>query len=142
MNDGQIKLFVYGSLRSGFRNPAYHYLTQYFTLIGEAVVQGRFYDQGEYPVALPTEEDHFIKGELYQLNDNDDFAWAFEQLDDYEGVNVEMSEHAYYRRAVATIFNVGEPQDAFIYWYNQSVEGMPALETGDVFMYLQEKNKP
>ena len=29
-------LFVYGSLRSGFRNPAYAYLTQFFHLLGEA----------------------------------------------------------------------------------------------------------
>ena len=56
-------LFVYGSLRSGFRNPVYEYLTKYFHLQGEAVVKGKLYDLGEYPVALPTDEDKFISGE-------------------------------------------------------------------------------
>ena len=142
MNEGAIKLFVYSSLRSGFRNPAYQYLTRYFTLLGESVVQAQFFDQGEYPVAVPSDDDHFIHGELYQLNDNEDYAWAFEQLDDYEGVKVEPGEHAYYHRSLSVVYHEGKPCEAWIYWFNGEVEGMPAIATGDVFTYLQEKNKP
>jgi hypothetical protein len=58
------QLFVYGSLRSGFRNPAYQYLACNFRLLGEAVVKGKFYDKGDYPVAIPTSNDAFITGEL------------------------------------------------------------------------------
>ena len=54
MSNENYKLFVYGSLRSGFRNPVYEYLTKYFHLLGEAVVKGKLYDQGEYPVAKAT----------------------------------------------------------------------------------------
>lgn len=142
MNEGAINLFVYSSLRSGFRNTAYQYITRYFTLLGEAVVQGQFFDQGEYPVAVPSDDDHFIHGELYQLNDKEDFAWAFEQLDDYEGVKVEDGEQPIYRRGIAIVYHLGKPCEASIYWYNGDTEHMPAIETGDVFNYLQDKNKP
>ena len=135
-------LFVYGSLRSGFRNPAYEYITRYFNLVGEAVVRGRLYDAGESPVAVADTGDHFITGELYELKDPSMFEWAFEQLDDYEGINPEAGTKPLYKRETATIFREGEPVTSWIYWYNGDVKGMPVLEMGDVLKFLQEKNKP
>jgi gamma-glutamylcyclotransferase (GGCT)/AIG2-like uncharacterized protein YtfP len=142
MSSATYKLFVYGSLRSGFRNPAYQYLTQYFKLLGDAVVKGQFFDKGDYPVAVPIEADHFINGELYEINNPDEFSWAIEQLDDYEGINPDPGETALYRREQVTAFQNGAPCPAWIYWFNGSVEGLPAIETGDVLNYLQQKNKP
>jgi gamma-glutamylcyclotransferase (GGCT)/AIG2-like uncharacterized protein YtfP len=136
------RLFVYGSLRSGFRNPAYEYLTQYFHLLGEAVVKGRFFDNGTTPVAVPTSDDHFINGELYEINTAEEFSWAVNQLDDYEGLNVEAGETPLYRREPVEAFLEGNTIPAWIYWYNRPVDGMPAMETGDVLKYLQEINKP
>ena len=40
------------------------------------------------------------------------------------------------------VFQNGETQIAWIYWYNKSIEGMPEIETGDVMRYLQQKNQP
>ena len=142
MNTTTFRLFVYGSLRSGFRNPIYNYLTQYFHLLGEAIVKGQFFDKGEYPVALPTSDEHYITGELYEVNNAEEFSWAIEQLDDYEGLNVETGEQPLYRRALTVAYQKGQDSQAWIYWYNQSIEGMPVIETGDVLKYLQEKNKP
>ncbi len=136
------KIFVYGSLRSGFRNPAYEYLTRYFKYSGEALVKGKFFDAGSHPVALPTEDEHFILGELYSMNSEDEFSWAFEQLDDYEGLHVEPGETPLYRRDLVEVFQNGETKTAWIYWYNLRVEGMPEIETGDVMRYLQQKNQP
>jgi gamma-glutamylcyclotransferase (GGCT)/AIG2-like uncharacterized protein YtfP len=136
------QLFVYGSLRSGFHNPAYEYLTRYFHLIGDAIVRGRLYDNGSYPVAVATADEHYINGELYQLNDPSEFEWAIEQLDDYEGLNVEEGETTVYKRDLTDVFHSGKQSVAWVYWYNQSVDDMPAIETGDILKYLQEKNKP
>lgn len=141
MNSTSYKIFVYGSLRSGFRNPAYEYLTRYFKYSGEALVKGKFFDAGSHPVALPTEDEHFILGELYTMNSADEFSWAFEQLDDYEGLHVEVGEIPLYTRKLAEIFQNGDTQTAWIYWYNKSTEGMPEIETGDVMRYLQQKNQ-
>ena len=108
-------LFVYGSLRSGFHNPAYQYLANFFTLVGEAVVQGKFHDKGAYPVAIPTNEDSFISGELYVANDAVGFEWAIAQLDDYEGLNVEAGETPWYKRALTETYIQGEKSIAWIY---------------------------
>lgn len=137
------RLFVYGSLRSGFRNPAYEYLTRYFHLLGEAVVQGKFYDKGEHPVAIPTtNDDSFITGELYESNSPEDFIWAIDQLDDYEGLNVEAGEIPLYKRELVNAFQNGIGSEAWVYWYNGDVSNMKEIAIGDVLKYLQQKNKP
>lgn len=142
MENSTYQLFVYGSLRSGFRNPAYEYLTKYFKLLGEAVVKGKFYDKGPHPVAVPATDDSFINGELYALNNPEEFNWAIEQLDDYEGLNVEVGETPMYKRELVTVFQEGVPSAAWIYWYNGSIEAMKEITSGDVMKYLQDKNKP
>jgi len=143
MNTSTYQLFVYGSLRSGFRNPAYSYLTQYFHLVGEAVVRGKFYDNGSYPVAVPgTGDENFINGELYAINNAEEFSWAIDQLDDYEGLNVMPGEIPLYRRETTQAFMDGKPSLVWIYWYNGSVESFEQIVTGDILKYLQEKNKP
>ncbi len=142
MEASVFNLFVYGSLRSGFRNPAYAYLTQYFQFVSEAVVRGQLFDNGEYPVAVPTQEDHFITGELYQLKDHTDFDWAIKQLDDYEGIDVEEGEQADYVRSITEAYVGGQPHTSWIYWYNMPVSHMEPIETGDLLAYLQQKNKP
>ena len=142
MSNEVYNLFVYGSLRSGFRNPVYNYLTKYFYLKGEAVVKGKLYDMGEYPVALPTNEEKFISGELYCINDPLEFSWAIGQLDDYEGLNAEEGELPLYKREEVTAYQKGQPVTAWIYWFNGDVTGKPEIESGDLLQYLQQKNKP
>ncbi|HMI77159.1 MAG TPA: gamma-glutamylcyclotransferase family protein [Ferruginibacter sp.] len=142
MNKEIYNLFVYGSLRSGFRNPVYNYLTKYFHLLGEAVVKGKLYDMGEYPVALPTAEEKFISGELYTINDPVEFSWAIAQLDDYEGLNPEEGEQPLYKREEVLAYQDGQPITAWIYWFNGSITNQPEIESGDIMQYLQKKNKP
>jgi gamma-glutamylcyclotransferase (GGCT)/AIG2-like uncharacterized protein YtfP len=137
-----LQLFVYGSLRSGFRNPAYQYLSDYFSLIGEAVVRGKFYNNGEYPVAIPVEGDHFITGELYVAKNTDGFEWAIAQLDDYEGLNVEPGEKPWYKREQVIVYKDGQPSTSWIYWYNGNVDHMAEIEVGDIMKYIQQQNKP
>jgi len=142
MNNETYKLFVYGSLRSGFHNPVYAYLTKYFHLLGEAVVKGKLYDLGEYPAAAATGEEKFISGELYCINNPLEFSWAIGQLDDYEGLNVEEGETPLYKREEVVAYKNGEPNAAWIYWYNKDLTGKPEIKSGDLLQYLQQKNKP
>ena len=142
MTNGNYKLFVYGSLRSGFRNPVYQYLTNYFHLLGEAVVKGKLYDLGQYPAAAPTNEDHYISGELYSINNPLEFSWAIGQLDDYEGLNVEEGEIPLYKREEVNAYQKGEPFTAWRYWYNGDISGKPLIESGNLLQYHKKKNKP
>ena len=138
-NTGVYQLFVYGSLRSGFRSPAYEYISRFFNFIGEARVRGKLFDMGSYPGAVPASDDAFIIGELYIIKDDSDFSWAIGQLDDYEGVNVESDETQLYRRELAEASINNEVTPAWIYWYSGDVSGRPEIVSGDLMEYLQHK---
>ncbi len=142
MPDITLYLFVYGSLRSGFQHPAYEYISQYFTLVSPAKVNGKLFDLVDYPAAVPDESaQHFIVGELYQINDKDEFGWAIAQLDDYEGLHTENEEIPLFRRELTSVFWNDQEEKAWVYWYNGDVEGKSLIASGDVLLYRQEKNK-
>lgn len=133
------QLFVYGSLRSGFRSPAYEYISRFFTFIAEAKVRGVLYDMGEYPAAVPSTEDKFIIGELYSITNEAEFSWAIGQLDDYEGVTAEEDEEKLYYRDLAEVLLNDSTTSAWMYWYNGDVSGRPQIQSGDVLQYIRDK---
>lgn len=67
----------------GFYQHEFDYITLYFDFIGDAQVKGILTTAKGGPAAVPTNEDHFISGELYRLKENNDFSRVFGQLDDY-----------------------------------------------------------
>ena len=134
-------VFVYSSLREGFRRGEYNYISSYFRFVSKAKVKGLLSDLGNNPVATPTSENYFIKGELYKINNKDEFSYAIGQLDDYEGVKPEADEKALYKREIATIYkDDGNEVPAWIYWYQGNVKGKPLIESGDVMEYINSKN--
>jgi gamma-glutamylcyclotransferase (GGCT)/AIG2-like uncharacterized protein YtfP len=138
-NPGVYQLFVYGSLRSGFRSPAYEYISRFFHLVSEAKVRGKLVDMGSYPAGIPTNDNHFITGELYAVKNKSEFSWAIGQLDDYEGMSVEFDEVQLYRREIAEVHINGQLTHAWIYWYNGDVSGRPVIASGDMMEYLKHK---
>ncbi len=136
METASFKLFVYGSLRSGFRTDAYAYLTNFFNFLGPATAQGKLYHNGIVPVATPGTGNAVIVGELYELKKASDYNWAFGQLDDYEGLSVEQGEIPPYKREIALVNFEDHPHTAWIYWFNGSTEGMPPLDTNDLIKYF------
>lgn len=134
------QLFVYGSLLSGFRSPAYEYISRYFSLAGPGRVRGLLYDMGTYPAAIPSEEEVYIKGELYTIREENELSWAMAQLDDYEGVNPEPGEPELYRRAQTTVLlDNGTQAEAWIYWYDGDVQGRPVIASGSVLDFINRK---
>jgi gamma-glutamylcyclotransferase (GGCT)/AIG2-like uncharacterized protein YtfP len=138
-SNGQV--FVYGSLRSGFHHPAYAYISRYFTLVSEGKVKGSLYDMGEYPAAIPSEKDQYIIGELYRINSDEEFEWAIAQLDDYEGVHIENGETPLYKRERTTVYTGERETQAWVYWFNGNTLDKPRVESGDILLYMQQKNK-
>jgi len=136
---GLYQLFVYGSLRSGFKAPAYEYINRFFSFVGEATVKGKLFDLGSYPAGIPGADDKFIIGELYTIKNEPEFAWAIGQLDDYEGVSVEPDEIQLYKREIVEVFLSDTVTNAWIYWFNGKVDGKPEIESGDLIQYLQQK---
>lgn len=137
---GIYHLFVYGSLRSGFRSAAYEYISRFFDLAAYAKVKGKLYDLGDYPAGTPTDDENaFIVGELYVIKNQPEFSWAIGQLDDYEGVTTEPGEVQLYRRELTDVSVNDQTIKAWIYWYNGNVSGRPLITSGDMMEYLQKK---
>ena len=130
------QLFVYSSLRYGFHEGAFNYITQFFKFTSPGKVKGVLKDLGGLPVATQGSEDSFISGDLYTLNKDSDFAWAFAQLDDYEGLIAETGEQPLYRRELTTVYkDDGSTTDAWIYWYNIDVSGEPIVTAENLVEY-------
>lgn len=141
-NPSCFQLFVYGSLRKGFNSPAYEYMSRYFDLVAQGKVQGKLYDLGEYPAAIPSDEPFFIIGELYTIKQEQEFDWAMAQLDDYEGVEASYDEPALYQRLITEIFlNDGTSVKAWVYWFTGSVDGRPLIHSGDMLEYNLSRQK-
>jgi gamma-glutamylcyclotransferase (GGCT)/AIG2-like uncharacterized protein YtfP len=140
MDQKHQQLFVYGSLRKGFHHPAYNYISRYFSFVCNARIKGVLYDMGNFPAATPTAEETLIVGELYTIKNEQEFFWAIEQLDDYEGLHVEAEEKPLFKRAITDVYiDVNEKTRAWVYWYNEDTTGKPVITSGDVLEYLQEK---
>lgn len=133
-------LFVYSSLMKGFKSREYDYISQYFRFVGKARVKGILSVLGDIPVATPFSEDHFIKGELYQIKNTEDFSFAIGQLDDYEGVRPEADEIQLYKRELTTVYKEEEGTvKAWIYWYQGDVAGKPVIPSGDIMEYIRSR---
>lgn len=141
MKQTTFKIFVYGSLRSGFQSPAYNYISKYFTLVGNAKVKGLLFDMGDYPVAISTNDEKFIVGELYNIKNQEAFDFAIAQLDDYEGMNAEEGEETFYKRTVEDIYIDNTIEKAWVYWFIGNVENKPVVASGDVLEYAISKQK-
>ena len=136
--NSQHQLFVYGSLRKGFEHPIFKYVSDYFHFVSPGKIKGILYDLGEYPAALPTEGESYIKGELYAIKEPTEFSYAIAQLDDYEGINPEEGS-SLYRRELASIYTDQGITTAWVYWYNGEIGTEPIIESGDMLQYLKEK---
>lgn len=126
-------LFVYSSLLKGFHKSSYNYITQFFSFSSNAKVKGIASDLEGELFATSSENNSFIEGELYSLNDEHDFSYVIGQLDDYEGLIVEQGEKPAYRRELATVYkDDGELTKAWIYWFNGDVSGKSIVASGDI----------
>lgn len=108
------RLFVYGTLRKGFRS---HELLQRFhaRLIGRGSVSGRLYDLGEYPGALAGATDaERVYGEVYFLPRGEA---AFRVLDRFESFDPARPEsNEFERRETTVVLADGRKVRCWIYW--------------------------
>jgi gamma-glutamylcyclotransferase (GGCT)/AIG2-like uncharacterized protein YtfP len=106
-------LFVYGTLRKGFRA---HKLLRglHARFLGRGHTRGRLYDLGEYPGATESSSDaDRVRGEVYILPQPEQ---AFRVLDPFEGYRPAKQSLCMYERKTTTVFLAGGKQiEAWIY---------------------------
>lgn len=123
-------LFVYGTLRQGAKHPMHGVVARYAVPVGRATFQGRLYDLGGYPAAVPSEDvQDQVVGEVYRLRD------AFEmlvRLDIYEACEPGREEPTeYVRRRESVRLDSGSVLEAWMYVYNLPVSALPRITSGD-----------
>ncbi|QJD77965.1 gamma-glutamylcyclotransferase family protein [Spirosoma rhododendri] len=129
-------LFVYGTLRVTFTNPAAVQLRQVCQYVGEGLMPGRLYDLGDYPGAIHLPTAHaLVHGSVYALLTAPDALLA--TLDSYEGVNTPPDPADEYRRESVLISLPNQRIDCWVYLYNQAITDQHCIEAGDYVQYLE-----
>jgi len=131
-------LFVYGTLRKEFGLQLSKDIGEDIVYVGSAAIKGELYDIGDYPAALPTQDENAkIAGEIYEVNHP---RKVFKLLDEYEGYDrkhLESSE--YYRRKEMLEMENGNKIQAWVYWYNFPVGNKRRIYQKDYLQYLKSK---
>ena len=125
-------LFVYGTLRSDAGGAMHTRLMHGVRRVGPASIRGRLYDAGRYPAAVASDDAaDRITGELYAI----DAAAAdplLATLDAYEGIDEAHPALSLFRRTiVAAEREDGMRVPAWVYVYNQPVDTLPRVTSGD-----------
>ncbi len=130
-------LFVYGTLRKGFSLLIPERIAADIEWVGYSKVQGKLYDIGKYPGAVPDDAgDTFINGEIIRIKTP---VKVFEYLDNYEDYHAEDAQASEYcRKKQWFIIEDGARIEAWIYWYNFPVNGKKRIIENDYIKYLQK----
>jgi gamma-glutamylcyclotransferase (GGCT)/AIG2-like uncharacterized protein YtfP len=121
-------------------NPVKYKIIDDVEWIGESEIQGRLYDIGKYPGALPANNKRggSIKGEILKIKHPERILKI---LDQYEGFNPnELNKSEYYRAQEKINLPDGSEIKAWVYWYNFPVEGKKRIRHKDYLDYLKKKN--
>jgi gamma-glutamylcyclotransferase (GGCT)/AIG2-like uncharacterized protein YtfP len=123
-------LFVYGTLRRGFRTPMHPLLERYATHCGSAWVHGVLFDLGAYPGLLcDNRAERRVSGELYRLHDPEQLL---RRLDHYEGCSPGFRQPTeYVREAVRAEGPDGQTVSVWVYLYNLPIGGARRIRSGD-----------
>lgn len=121
-------LFVYGTLASHAEHAMHRALAVHADPAGEGWFNGRLYDIGSYPGAVPSAHpDDKVFGELYRLNDLKVLA----VLDDYEGCGATDPPPTEFVRRQETIHRKdGTRAQAWVYLFNRPVFDLPRIVSG------------
>ncbi len=123
-----MKVFVYGTLRSGYGN---NVLLHNATFLGEATTNGTMYSMGYIPFVSLKSRDTVVHGEVYEINED-----ILRNLDRLEGYNARMPEHSFYNRSLVETSPYGE---AFIYHIDSREAEHNKIPSGDWRVYLEER---
>jgi gamma-glutamylcyclotransferase (GGCT)/AIG2-like uncharacterized protein YtfP len=128
--NGSTNIFVYGTLRRDTQHQLFHLLARNATFLGEAMVQARLYDLGEYPGMVYPDRGKVL-GEVYRV---DPTHWdaVIQRLDEYEGCTSSDPEpHEYRRERIEARLMNGIVIPTWAYILNQIPEGLREIKSGN-----------
>ncbi len=123
-------LFVYGTLRRGYKHKLALWLEGAAEFLGSGRAQGRLYRIAGYPGFVPSEaKDDWVMGDVYHLKRA---AMSYRVLDEYEGCGSNDPEPHEFRRVVTRVLLEPDlPIMASIYAYQGGVRDNERILSGD-----------
>lgn len=141
-NEQSYYLFVYGTLRTGFKHAVKREIRNDVEWLGESSIRGKLYDIGKYPGALRVTDSGsgFIKGEVLKMKHP---KKVLRILDEYEGFDPDAPvKSEYFRDQELIHLPDGKEIKAWVYWYNLPIAGKRRIRHKDYLDYLKKKNHP
>ena len=130
-------LFVYGTLLQA-GNDIYNYLELHCPYWGTGTVNGTLYNVGEYPGLVIDKTGYSpVFGKVYEVNEA-----ALVTIDAYEGCGPKEDQPNLFLRKMHTIFISNRNTEAWVYVYNQAVQALEIIPSGDYLEYLEQKKSP
>ena len=133
------KVFISGPLMGGsdLADELKHY--QFLTYIGRGKTPGKMYNVGDYPGAVPTDAPRmYLYGDMYECNSED----ALQMLDEGAGaVGDDPTLHHFRRDLRPVTLENGRLEQAWVFFYNMSVAGLPLIPSGDYQFHKTEEKK-
>ena len=123
------RVFVYGTLMSGFDHPMSRLLAAGADLLGPATVRGKLYLITHYPGLLHSDNaEDVVHGELYRLRN---VAELMAALDDYESIGPDYEVPTLYlRETIPVTLADGRVHEAWTYIYNRPVDESKRIASG------------
>ena len=132
-------LFAYGTLMKPWSHAAARFLHENSEYLGMASLAGRLYDLGDYPgLVYDTASPLQVKGQLFRLNDP---ARLLPYLDDYEGASEAIPESCLFRKELLPVLFEGGTRSAWVYTYNQPLDGARLIPSGDYLSYAPDQGR-
>jgi len=104
----------------------HHYLGG-AVFLGTASIKGSLVLAGHYPGLIAGEQN--VRGEVYRLAEPENDLETLDDVEDFDPIEPERS--MYVRRSATVTLDSGEQLEAWVYFYNQPVAGLPVIEGGD-----------
>lgn len=122
-------IFVYGLLKSMYKNEPAKFIRRNCELVGDAWFPGQLFDLGSYPGAVFDEHsDSKVFGEVFEVMRSEEELVAF--LDDFEGVGPGFDQpNEYVRKLIPVQTKTGE-LTASCYLYNWDPIGKRFISNG------------
>lgn len=140
------RLFVYGTLMTGFANGVEDIMSRYAEKICDTTYQGKLYlvqgiESGfAYPAVASSEDPaDVVYGEVYRLSEPD---FVLPIIDRYEGCSDSDPRPHEYRREIVTVYDKNDqPLQAFTYLLTLSEHSFMLIPGGSFSEYMNEMRR-
>jgi gamma-glutamylcyclotransferase (GGCT)/AIG2-like uncharacterized protein YtfP len=118
------KIFVYGTLKRKYRRPLFNQSLRY---LGNAKVEAKLYDLGEYPGAVE-EKGKYVQGELYEAKNLEKILPILDEYEEFD--HAHPSKSLFVRKVRSVVFEDGRKIPAIVYFYNGAASAGHLLSSG------------